>query len=359
MRVGLIIYGSINTLTGGYIYDQQLVKHLESRGVRVKIFSQSNSSTWRRLKNNFSRNFIEEITEFLPDVILQDGMNYFSLFLLNKKLKKACNCPIICIVNLVYSCITYHFLKKLLLKQIETLFFKSFDGFIFNSNSSKESVINLIRNIKNSIVAYPGKDRLKLEVEILSSLRTNGEQLKVMFIGNLCFNKGLHVLIQALAQIDNRLWKLSVIGSLNVDLIYTKQILKMIHDLKLNSNIRIFGVLQGDRLKNQFTSHHVLAVPSYYESYGIIYAEAMGAGLPIIATHSGGAKEIITADINGFLVNPGDIDMVRDSIQKLITNHQLLHTMSQNSLAAYDKLPSWEESMERIFSFLTCFIRVD
>lgn len=87
MRVGLIIYGSINTTSGGYIYDYKLVEYLQSKGMEVRIFSQKKTKLGI-LGNNFSRKMANEILEFSPDVLLQDEMNFSSLFLLNKKLKK-------------------------------------------------------------------------------------------------------------------------------------------------------------------------------------------------------------------------------------------------------------------------------
>ena len=52
--------------------------------------------------------------------------------------------------------------------------------------------------------------------------------------------------------------------------------------------------------------HHLLAVPSSYEGFGIVYLEGMHFGLPAIAGTDGAAKEIITHGQNGFLVRPGN-----------------------------------------------------
>lgn len=354
MRVALIIYGSINTITGGYIYDRKLVEYLESQGANVKIFSQQNNSVWQRLKNNFSRSMLNEIIQFSPDIILQDGMNFLSLFLFNKRLKRRCHCPIIGVVNLVHSCIENNSLKKILIQKIEKIYFKSLHGFIFISLSTKAAVTNLIGTAKNSLVAYPGKDRFKLNVKLDNlTLKANHNHFRVMFIGNLNYNKGLHILLKALAQIEHHLWQLSVIGSLQFDLDYTKTIITMIQHLRLDDNVKLLGILNDEELKEQLISHHVLAVPSYYESFGMVYVEAMGAGLPVIASDLGGAKEIITHQINGFLVNPGNINMVREALSQLILDRELLIKMGCCSLHAYNKIPSWNESMERIYLFLT------
>lgn len=93
-------------------------------------------------------------------------------------------------------------------------------------------------------------------------------------------------------------------------------------------------------------------MPSYFESYGIVYTEAMGAGIPVIASKTGGVPEIVNNEINGFLISPGDTTMLRDYILKLIENRDLLKKMSFSSLAAYQNFPSWNDSMAKIYEFL-------
>lgn len=354
MRVGLIIYGSIDAVTGGYIYDRKLVDYLCSRGIEVKIFSQNHCNIFNLIKNNFSKELIQSVLEFKPDVLLQDEMNFMSLFLLNRKLKKIKNIRIISIVHLLQANIKNpNIFKRIFLNKIEYYYLKSVDGFIFNSYSTAHTARSIIKSDKPSIIAYPGKDRLKKKTKKYYNL-TNyyRPKLLVIFIGNLSYNKGLHILLQALAQIDNNLWQLSVIGDLYFDVKYSSQILKMVTQFKLVGNIKFLGTLDEANLNKELLSHHVLAVPSYYESYGIVYAEAMGAGLPVIAGKLGGSSEIIANNCNGFLVTPGNIQMLKDVIYQLITNRELLIKMSQSSLSAYQNLASWDETMQNIHRFI-------
>lgn len=359
MRVGLIIYGSIDTITGGYIYNSKLVDYLRSKGIIVQIFSQPQKSFFGLIKNNFSRSMINEIMQFSPDILLQDEMNFISLFLLNKKIKNIGKFPIISIVHLLnlnknINCIFKYFLNK-----IENIYLKSVNGFIFTSFSTETSVEKIVGTKKKSLVAYPGKDRYKFAIskdQVLHKCSNN--EIMIIFIGNLLYGKGLHILLQALSKLNTKLWRLSIIGGLDFDLKYTKKIMKMITYLGLVENVKILGLLDIESLKKELISHHLLAVPSYYESFGMVYAEAMGAGLPVIASNSGGAKEIVFDNINGFLVTPGDVTMVKDSISKLIENRKLLVKMSLSSLDAYENMSTWDENMEKIYTFLHRDLRI-
>jgi len=353
MRVGLIIYGSINTTTGGYIYDYKLIEYLRSQGVVVKIFSQRKKNFFDLIRNNWSKKIISDIIEFSPDVLLQDEMNFSSLFFLNKKLKKIGNFPIISIVHLLQANAIHHFLRKWLIKKVEKRYLKTVNGFIFNSISTKQSITKINGKNSNFLIAYPGKDRLQLEIlEQHITFKCQDNKFMIIFIGNLLYNKGLHVLLHALSQIDYSCWHLSIVGGIDFDLKYTRKIFKMIADLELEDNIKIHGVLDVECLKTELLSKHVLVVPSYYESYGIVYTEVMGAGIPVIACNNGGAPEIINHTINGFLINPGDSTMLKEGIIKLIKNRELLKEMSFSSLSAYQTFPSWNDTMAKVYAFL-------
>lgn len=102
-----------------------------------------------------------------------------------------------------------------------------------------------------------------------------------------------------------------------------------------------------------------MIVPSYFESYGIVYTEAMGAGIPVIACNTGGVPEIVQDTINGFLITPGDSTMLKEYIIQLIKNRDVLKKMSLSSLAAYQNFPSWDETMAKVHAFLNQHNQVD
>lgn len=360
MRIGLIIYGDLNEVTGGYIYDKYLVDFLRAQRVTVKVFSQKKKSLWETLKHPFANPILNEIIEFSPDILLQDEMNFISLWLLNRKIQPKKDFPIISIVHLLQANILKNNLFKWISTQIERVYFKSVNGYIFNSLSTKRSVFELVGTHPHCLVAYPGKDRLQLQmIKNSISTRCHHHTFKIIFIGNLSYNKGLHILIHALSQVVDQSWSLSIVGKLDVDVQYTQKIFTMISDLKLEHNITIYGVLNIEQLKSLLLLQHILIVPSYFESYGIVYAEAMSAALPVIACNTGGVPEMISDSINGFLIPPGDTVMLKHYILKLIKDRKLLEKMSFSSLCTYQHLPSWEETMSNVYHFLQSLIKPD
>jgi glycosyltransferase involved in cell wall biosynthesis len=120
--------------------------------------------------------------------------------------------------------------------------------------------------------------------------------------------------------------------------------------------VKLLGVVPNDEMPALLAESHVLVVPSYYEAFAIAYLEAMGFGLPVIASTAGGARELITDGLEGYLISPGDTGSLARSVQEIMDDRERLLQMS---LAAYNRVsthPTWAESLGRIREFLQTLI---
>ncbi len=83
------------------------------------------------------------------------------------------------------------------------------------------------------------------------------------------------------------------------------------------------GTVKGEDKLNVFKEADIFVLPSYSEGFSTAILEAMASGLPVIATNVGAAPEIIENGVNGYIVEPGDIDSLSARIQQLIDNEEL------------------------------------
>jgi glycosyltransferase involved in cell wall biosynthesis len=97
---------------------------------------------------------------------------------------------------------------------------------------------------------------------------------------------------------------------------------------------------------------HVLAVPSSYEGFGIVYLEGMAFGLPAIGTTAGAAGEIISDGKTGYLVTPDDAETLAARLQALASDRDLLAKLSLNALERYKQQPTWAQTAGEIREFL-------
>lgn len=365
MRLGLIIYGSLDTLSGGYLYDRQLVAHLRSQGDRVEIISLPWRSYARHLADNLSTKLLRHLQRLDLDILLQDELNHPSLFWLNQRLRQAVSYPIVSIVHHLRSSEARPAWQNRFYRQIESRYLRGMNGFIFNSRTTRQAVVDCLENLgplTHGVVAYPAGDRFAPHLsdrEIVERAGAPGP-LRLLFLGNIIPRKGLHTLLGALNRLPGARsagsWTLKVIGSPEVDRAYTTRTQRLITRHGLGEKVQFMGVLDDRLLAEQLSNSHVLAVPSSYEGFGIVYLEGMGFGLPAIASSAGAAGEIITSGKDGFIIPPGDEIILAHHLQELIRDRQRLGNMSLAARQRYRAQPTWEASMSRARRFLLSLV---
>jgi len=354
MRIGLLIYDALDTVSGGYLYDRQLVSYLESQGDQVEVVSIPLRDYSQHLLDNLSRPLYNRLEDLPVDILLQDELNHPSLFYLNRKVKDSINYPIISIVHHMRSSESHPGWQNSVYSAVEKNYLGSVDGFIFNSQNTRQAVQNLTGSEKNWVVAYPAGDQLKPDItlEMIEARAHQEGPLKILFLGNVIPRKGLHILLEALGKIADNDWKLSVVGSTEFDARYIRGIMQLERDYEFGEKVRFYGPLGDEQLKELMRNNQILAVPSFHEGFGIAYLEGMGFGLPAIGTSSGGASEIITDNVDGCLVPRGDAALLAECITRFIDNRQLLAAMSRQARGRYLQHPTWEISMHLVRGFL-------
>jgi glycosyltransferase involved in cell wall biosynthesis len=239
---------------------------------------------------------------------------------------------------------------------VEKKYLQSVDGFIFNSRTTRSVVHGFVDHGRPSLVAYPPTHRFGeaiLESEIRE--RTGRSELRILFLGNVIYRKGLHTVLEALSRLNwdgPSSYRLDVVGGLATEPVYAKQMQKFIDDNDLSSCVLLHGSLDKEPLVEKLRNAHILAVPSSYEGFGIVYLEGMGFGLPAIGTTAGAAGEIITHGEDGYLIEPDDASTLASILTELAANRELLLNLSLNALKRYRQQPKWEETARSIREFL-------
>ncbi len=244
--------------------------------------------------------------------------------------------------------------QNFLYRQVEHQYLTTVDGFIFNSNATRTAVERLVASGRPAVVAPPGGDHIPgglSREEVLTRAGAPGP-CRLIFVGNQIPRKGLHVLLDALAALPGPDWRLTVVGGPELDPPYARAIRGRIAALGLSDKVKMLGTLPPEELAGRLRESHLLAVPSAYEGFGIVYLEAMRFGLPVIASAAGGAREIVSHGVNGFLTPPGDAVTLSRLLKSLLENRDLLARLSLAALTHAAAQPTWQESAARVRQFL-------
>ncbi len=351
MRIGLVVYGRLSQVSGGYLYDRKLVDHLEERGDDVLLFSQPSRPYPLRILDNAHLSFWNRLRSANLDVLLQDELNHASLAIGNYWLRRVLDAPIVTIVHHLRSQEPRSLFSSALTHVVERLYLNATDARIYNSHSTKDAV-EALAGPRPHVVAPPSGRRFGAPVspDHVQQRAVADGPLRILFVGNLIPRKRLHLLLDGLLRAQSVDWKLDIVGDASVQDAYTATVRCSIHRLDDPDRVCLHGQLSDDDLKQLFDTSHVLAVPSAHEGYGIVYVEAMGRGLPVLASPSGGVRDVVCDRETGYFVETAD-DIV-DAVRTWATNREHLAEMGRAAVAQYRSTPTWPDTCRRIAAFL-------
>lgn len=142
----------------------------------------------------------------------------------------------------------------------------------------------------------------------------------ILFVGRLLAAKGIFDLVDAVARIRGRVdCRLRFAGDGRDE----EPLRRRVHAAGLDGDTRLLGHLTSTDLIREYRQATVFALPSYSEGFATVLAEAMDAGLPIVATGIRGAADHLTDGDNALLVPPGRVDLLADALYRVLTDAEL------------------------------------
>jgi teichuronic acid biosynthesis glycosyltransferase TuaC len=161
--------------------------------------------------------------------------------------------------------------------------------------------------------------------EIRDNLEPNS--FKIISAGNLVKEKDFSLLIEVVNSLVNKGNKiqLMIIG----EGLEHNHLQTLIISKNMGERILLTGSLDNEVVRNLYPCFDAFVLPSYSETFGIVYIEAMYAGIPVIGVKGQGIDGIIQDNENGLLMNPHDADDLAAKILTLINNKAMTQAMAQ------------------------------
>ena len=344
MRVGFVVYGSLETATGGYRYDRQLVEFLRAQGDTVDVISLPDRGY---LRNLAGRHF----PEVECDVRVEDELCHPALAFRRRRRAEP---PAVAVVHLLRSDEHRGAALHPLYAAVERRYLTGVDAAVFNSATTRASGERLVGRTVAGVVAHPAADHLP--GPSVPPVDTDAGPLRVLCLANVLPNKGVLELVEALGDLPPDTWRLTVAGSLATDPAYVGRVRERIARAGVQNAVDLIGAVPSPHVANLLASHHAVAVPSSYEAAGIAYLEAMRAGRPVIATAAGGAHELLDDGVEGFLVPPGDAGVLRDRLAQWASDRVLLARMGDAARRRAEAPPTWAETLQPVRELLASLV---
>ena len=175
--------------------------------------------------------------------------------------------------------------------------------------------------------------------------------LKLITVSRLLERKGIHHLLEAIAKPSPLPVTLTIVGTGS----YEEELRRICAELDLNDRVNFTGFIRRDELPELYRQYDVFALPSQTESFGLVFAEAMSCGLPIIGTFVGGIPELVRHEIDGILVNPAKPGEIRESLETMVNNPEKRKAMGVAARQRIEEKYSWRMIAAQ---YLECYQKV-
>ncbi len=206
---------------------------------------------------------------------------------------------------------------------------------VVTSNVTQKILIDDFNVVRAKIsVAIPGTEPQKFAV-------CKGDPPVLLSVATLTQRKAHNVLIAALASLSHLPWVARFVGGLEFDPAWVARLQQQVVDNSLTDRIHFLGAIADPR--DEYQHADIFVLPSLYEGYGMVFAEALAFGLPIIGARAGAVPEVVPPDA-GILVAPGDVEALANALRQMLTQPVFRASMQEGAQRAAAQLPRWSDT---------------
>lgn len=328
--------GNLETPTGGYHYDRRLILELRQLGVGVETIALSKQFP---LPDAQAQEEARQALAGLPDgaVVMIDGLAFGALDELAEAEAQRLRIIALCHHPLALESgldparqQRFHASEQRALQAARAVL-------VTSAHTRQLLTTQFAVPSDRVVVAQPGTDRVPFAP-------CDGNPLRLLTLASLTRRKAHDVLMDALAPLKDLPWQARFVGSPEFDPAWRDALQHQANRLQLQERVQFVGAV--DNPAAEFHNADLFVLPSRYEGYGMVFAEALAAGLPVIAAHAGAVPDVVP-DSAGVLVPPDDIDALTAALRSLLTREDRRRDFQAGARRAAATLPTWADTARR------------
>jgi glycosyltransferase involved in cell wall biosynthesis len=341
MALAFLVPGSINQLTGGYLYARRMVEGLRALGRSVDVIELAGrypdaDDLARASAAGALAALPEGSTAVIDGLALPGFADCLALESWRLRLLGLVHHPLSVETGLKPGEARHY-------AALEARLWALLRGILCPSDNTARAVTTCGVAAHRVVVAIPGTDRptltdgRRLNEQMREQMRG---QLRLLAVGTITPRKGHLLLVEALAGLRDYDWRLLCIGSLERDPAAAAALRRAISTRKLDDRVALIGERPPELLSAAYQDADLFVLPSYHEGYGMVYAEALAHGLPVIATTAGAIPDTVPA-ATSILVPPGNATALREALRQVFADENLRFRLAEGAARAAATLPDW------------------
>jgi len=184
------------------------------------------------------------------------------------------------------------------------------------------------------------------EADVLALRRTLADDAThlVLFAGRLEYEKGVQTVLHALERLVERVgavrFLVAGVGT------YSDELRHLVGELGLEHRVHFTGFLEERELRLHYAAADVAVAPSIYEPFGLVATEAMACGTPVVASDTGGLREIVASG-SGLTFPPQDAEQLADRIAEVLVDPVLARDLVTRGRERIRSLYDWSDVAAR------------
>ncbi|MCC7369759.1 MAG: glycosyltransferase family 4 protein [Chloroflexi bacterium] len=339
--LGWVTPGPLQQLTGGYLYDARIVDGLRVRGWPVGVLD-IRAGGWP-LDLAAGRRLAAGLRHAHWSSVVVDELAHPALAAahLTGRLRPALRgTPLILLVHHLRCSEPGPWHGRALARMVEGLVVRTADLVVCTSETTARTVRPLTRRGIQTAVVRPGWDTH----EGLSGRANPDGEVNLLLVGHWTPRKGILDALAALQRTGLGV-TLDLVGEQDRDPAYAARVWAALRAPDLKDRVRVHGRVSAGMLRRRFSEADALLLPSSHEGYGMVLAEALAAGLPIVATRVGAVPEVVRGGQEAELVQPGDVGALARAIERLARSPDERHRRAALARERAASLPTWSDSI--------------
>jgi glycosyltransferase involved in cell wall biosynthesis len=343
-----VVPGSLSELTGGYQYDRRLLEGLHSLGWQTTVHALDGSFPFPT-QPALAR--AAAVFSDLEDgaLVLVDGLALGAMpeILVPQSARLR-------LVALIHHPLAF---ESALAPEVAARLFRSEQAalrcvqhVIVTSTFTQEGLASYGVPPARISVVEPGTDPAPL------ARGSDDGACEILCVANLIPRKGHDLLIQALASLRHLPWRLTCVGSTTRSPLTATSLQRQVEEAALASRVRLLGELDGTALEQCFEAADLFVLPTRHEGFGMVVAEALAHGLPVLATRTGAIPGLVLPDA-GIVVPSDDVDALRQALRYLLSDRKVLAHFARGARVVRSRLPRWSQVGEAAARALSAVLR--
>jgi glycosyltransferase involved in cell wall biosynthesis len=207
-------------------------------------------------------------------------------------------------------------------------------------------------------VVVPGKDldaQTAGESDINPMERAqlrDGRLMAALTVANWLPLKGIIELLDAVAGLADEVVTLHLVGDTATPGAYARRIRKRLEQPDLRDRVVVHGLLPPADVARMYRAVDAFVLPSFVETYGTVWGEAMAAGLPVIGWRAANLPFLADDGKDAVLVPVGDVAALGDAIELLARDPDVRALIGQAAALRAAARPTWDETAARFFEII-------